>query len=303
MDSLGIRIGGLKLKNPILVASGTFGYGTEYSDIIDVEELGGIVVKGTTLHAREGNDQPRMVETPMGMLNSVGLQNKGVKYFVETIYPTIKDLGTAIIVNVCGSTVEEYVECVENIVPLTDIEAIELNISCPNVKEGGMIFGVNANATAEVVREVRKVWPRTLIVKLTPNVTDIGEIAKAAEGEGADGITAINTVLGMAVDVKTFKSRLSTVMGGLSGPCIRPIAVRCVWQVYNAVKIPVIGVGGISTYFDVLEFMLAGASAVQMGTYNFVEPSQVMEIVEEMSEYCERKGIFSIKRMVGALKV
>ncbi|MDR3137694.1 MAG: dihydroorotate dehydrogenase [Tannerellaceae bacterium] len=301
MVSLDVRIGGLVLRNPVLVASGTFGYGTEYNNLIEVGKLGGIVVKGTTLHAREGNDSPRMAETNMGMLNAVGLQNKGVDYFVQTIYPTIKELGTPIIVNVGGSTINDYVDCVKRIVPLTDIEAIELNISCPNVKEGGMAFGVDAVATAKVVKEVRRAWPRTLIVKLSPNVTDITEIAKTAEGEGADALTVINTLLGMAIDVQTRKPMLSTITGGLSGPCIKPVALRCVWQVYNSVKVPIIGVGGISSWQDAVEFLLAGASAIQVGTSNFVDPHISLDIIEALGAYCMEKGFSSVKELTGAL--
>jgi dihydroorotate dehydrogenase (NAD+) catalytic subunit len=301
MVSLEVKVGGLVLKNPVMAASGTFGYGTEYGSIASVEKLGGIVVKGTTAHPREGNDSPRMAETAMGMLNAVGLQNKGVDYFAKKIYPEIKDLGTAVIVNVGGSTVEEYVKCASHLSGLEGLEAIELNISCPNVKEGGMAFGVDAVATGEVVKAVRKVWPRTLLVKLSPNVTDITEIARAAESEGADALTVINTLLGMAVDAESRKPKLSTVTGGLSGPCIKPVALRCVWQVYRAVKIPVIGVGGIREWEDAVEFMVAGASAIQVGTYNFIDPMATLNIIDGLDRYCKRHCISSVTALTGSL--
>ena len=248
MDRLKVNIGSLELKNPVMTASGTFGFGSEYEDYVDLSKLGGICVKGTTLEPREGNDYPRMAETPMGMLNAVGLQNKGVDYFVSHIYPKIKDYDTNIVVNVSGSTIEDYVKCTEKLVGLDKVPAIELNISCPNVKQGGMAFGTCGKSAAEVTAAVRKVWNKTLIVKLSPNVTDITEIAKSVEGVGADSVSLINTLLGMAVDIKTQKPVLSTVTGGLSGPCVKPVALRMVWQVYNAVKIPVIGMGGISSW-------------------------------------------------------
>ena len=273
MVNTAIQIGGITLKNPVMTASGTYGYGLEYSDFIDLSKLGGIVVKGTTLNPRQGNPYPRMAETPSGMLNAVGLQNKGVEYFCSEIYPSIKDIDTHMIVNVSGSTVEDYMATAERIAELDKIPAIELNISCPNVKEGGMAFGITCAGAAEVVRAVRKVYPKTLIVKLSPNVTDITEIARAVEAEGADSISMINTLLGMAIDVKSRKPILSTVTGGLSGPAVKPVALRMVWQTAKVVSIPIIGMGGISSCEDAIEFLLAGASAVQVGTYNFVDPT------------------------------
>ena len=271
MANLNVNIGNLQLKNPVMTASGTFGYGIEFADFVDLTQIGGIFVKGTTIEHREGNPYPRMAETPAGMLNAVGLQNKGADYFANNIYPNIKDIDTHMIVNVSGSTVETYVECAEKIAALDKIPAIELNISCPNVKHGGMAFGVTCAGAAEVVRAVRKVYPKTLIVKLSPNVTDVTEIARAVEAEGADAVSLINTLLGMAIDAEKRKPILSTVTGGLSGPCVKPIALRMVWQTYNAVKIPIIGLGGISNWKDAVEFMLAGSSAIQIGTYNFVD--------------------------------
>lgn len=303
MDRLKINIGGLQLKNPVMTASGTFGYGKEYTDFIDLAKLGGIFVKGTTLHAREGNAYPRMAETPAGMLNAVGLQNKGVDYFVSDIYPEIKDYDTHIIVNVSGSTIEDYVECASRLVDLEKVPAIELNISCPNVKEGGMAFGTSACSAAEVVKAVRRVYPKDLIVKLSPNVTDITEIARAVEAEGADAVSLINTLLGMAVDVEKRKPILSTITGGLSGPCVKPVAVRMVWQTYNAVKIPIIGMGGISCWQDAIEFILAGASAIQIGTYNFVDPTISVKIVDQILEYMDRHNISNIKDLVGNMNM
>lgn len=303
MDRLKVNIGGLELKNPVMTASGTFGYGKEYTDFIDLSKLGGIFVKGTTLHSREGNAYPRMAETPAGMLNAVGLQNKGVDYFVSDIYPEIKDFDTHIIVNVSGSTIEDYVECASRLVDLEKVPAIELNISCPNVKEGGMAFGTSACSAAEVVKAVRKVYPKDLIVKLSPNVTDITEIARAAEAEGADSLSLINTLLGMAVDVEKRKPILSTITGGLSGPCVKPVAVRMVWQTYNAVKIPIIGMGGISCWQDAIEFILAGASAIQIGTYNFVDPTISVNIVDQILEYMDRHNIKNIKDLVGNMDI
>lgn len=303
MDKLKINIGNLSLKNPVMTASGTFGYGTEYSDFIDLSKLGGIVVKGTTLHARQGNDYPRMAETPAGMLNAVGLQNKGVDYFVSNIYPELKDLDTNIIVNVSGSTIEDYVECASRLTGLSSVPAIELNISCPNVKEGGMAFGTSACSAAEVVRAVRNVYNKTLIVKLSPNVTDITEIARAVEAEGADAVSLINTLLGMAIDIKKRKPVLSTVTGGLSGPCVKPIALRMVWQTYNAVKIPVIGMGGISSWQDAVEFILAGSSAIQIGTYNFIDPTISVKVVERIKNYLDQNNILDIKDLIGKLEV
>ena len=301
MDRLKVKIGELELKNPVMTASGTFGYGTEYTDFMDLGRLGGIFVKGTTLEPRQGNDYPRMAETPSGMLNSVGLQNKGVHYFVSDIYPKIKEYDTNIIVNVSGSTVEDYVGCTEPLADLDKIPAIELNISCPNVKEGGMAFGTSCASASEVVKAVRKVYNKTLIVKLSPNVTDIAEIALAVEAEGADSVSLVNTFLGMAIDAEKRKPKLSTITGGLSGPCIKPIALRMVWQVYQAVKIPVIGMGGISNWKDAIEFILAGSQAIQVGTYNYINPSVTEEIVDGILEYMDRHNIDSINDLVGKL--
>lgn len=303
MDNLKINISNLQLKNPVMTASGTFGYGTEFCDYMDLSKLGGIFVKGTTLHPRQGNDYPRMAETPSGMLNAVGLQNKGVDYFVSSIYPKIKDFDTNILVNVSGSTIEDYVECAERLADLDKIPGIELNISCPNVKEGGMAFGTSACSAADVTRAVRKVFGKTLIVKLSPNVTDITEIAKAVEEEGADAISLINTLLGMAIDIKKQKPVLSTVTGGLSGPCVKPVALRMVWQTFNAVKVPIIGMGGISCWEDAIEFILAGSSAIQIGTYNFIDPAISEKVVDGISNYLKENKISSVKELVGALKI
>ncbi|WP_080904490.1 dihydroorotate dehydrogenase [Parabacteroides sp. Marseille-P3160] len=303
MAELSVNIGELRLKNPVMTASGTFGYGIEYADFLDISSLGGIVVKGTTLEHREGNPYPRMAETPAGMLNAVGLQNKGADYFAKTIYPKIKDIRTPMIVNVSGSSVESYVKCAEIIASLDNIPGIELNISCPNVKEGGMAFGVSCAGAAEVVREVRKVYPKTLIVKLSPNVTDIAEIAQAVEAEGADSISLINTVLGMAIDAEKRRPILSTVTGGLSGPCVKPIALRMVWQVYQAVKIPIIGMGGISNWKDAVEFILAGSTAIQIGTYNFIDPTISAKVITGINEYLDRKGFKSVQELIGALEI
>ena len=303
MAELSVQIGKLELKNPVMTASGTFGYGIEYADLMDIARLGGIFVKGTTEQPREGNDYPRMAETPSGMLNAVGLQNKGADYFMEHIYPTIKDIDTNIMVNVSGSSIETCVACAEKMAALEKIPAIELNISCPNVKQGGMAFGVTACGAAEVVRAVRKVYPKTLIVKLSPNVTDITEIARAVEAEGADAVSLINTMLGMAIDAERRKPLLSTITGGLSGPCVKPVALRMVWQTYKAVKIPIIGLGGISNWKDAVEFMLAGATAIQIGTYNFVDPTIGIKVIEGLNEYCDRHGFHSVKELTGALEV
>ena len=303
MDKLKVNIGNLELKNPVMTASGTFGYGKEYSDFIDLSKIGGICVKGTTLNDRQGNAYPRMAETPSGMLNAVGLQNKGVDYFVSNIYPEIKDFDTNIIVNVSGSTIEDYAECAERLNGLDKIPAIELNISCPNVKEGGMAFGTSACSAAEVVRAVRKVYNKTLIVKLSPNVTDITEIARAAEAEGADSLSLINTLLGMSIDINKRKPVLSTVTGGLSGPCVKPVALRMVWQTYNAVKIPIIGMGGISCWEDAIEFILAGSSAIQIGTYNFIDPTISAKVVEGIDQYLDKHNISNIKDLVGSLSI
>lgn len=292
----------LVLKNPVMTASGTFGYGLEYADLMDISRLGAIIVKGTTSEPRQGNPYPRMAETPAGMLNAVGLQNRGVDYFVDKIYPAIRSIDTAMIVNVGGSTVETYVECAEKIAALDDIPAIELNISCPNVKQGGMGFGLCATSAAEVVRAVRRVYPRTLIVKLSPNVTDITEIARAVEAEGADAVSLINTLLGMAVDAERRRPILSTVTGGLSGPCVKPVALRMVWQTAKAVRIPVIGLGGIASWQDAVEFILAGATAVQIGTSNFVDPTVSLKVIDGIAAYCERHGFHHASELVGALE-
>ena len=278
MADIKVNIGELKLKNPVMTASGTFGYGIEFQDFVPLNEIGGIIVKGTTLHHREGNDYPRMHETASGMLNCVGLQNKGVDYFCEHIYPMIKDIDTNMIVNVSGSSPEDYAECAARINELDNIPAIELNISCPNVKNGGMAFGTSAKAAASVVSEVRKRYKKTLIVKLSPNVTDIAEIARAVEAEGADSVSLINTLMGMAIDIEKRKSLLSIGTGGLSGPCVKPVAVRMVNQVYKAVKIPVVGLGGICTAEDAIEFFMAGATAIEIGTANFLDPATTIKV-------------------------
>ena len=299
-----VHIGrGLTIKNPVMTASGTFGYGLEYGDFIDLNRLGGVLVKGTTLHPRQGNPYPRMAETPSGMLNAVGLQNKGVDYFCEHIYPTISGYDTAMIVNVSGSQVEDYIETAEKINALEGIPAIELNISCPNVKEGGMAFGVTCAGAASVVRAVRAVYDKTLIVKLSPNVTDIAEIARAVEAEGADSISMINTLLGMAIDAEKRRPVLSTITGGLSGPAVKPIALRMVWQTAQAVKVPIIGMGGIASAKDAIEFLLAGASAVEVGTYNFVDPSVTTQIVDGIEDYMRRHGFTDIQDLIGALQI
>ena len=289
------------MKNPVMTASGTFGYGEEYADFVDLGRIGGIIVKGTTLHPREGNPYPRMAETPQGMLNAVGLQNKGVHYFVEHIYPRIKDIGTNMIVNVSGSAIEDYAETASIIDGLDKIPAIELNISCPNVKQGGMAFGVTARGAEEVVSAVRKVYHKTLIVKLSPNVTDITEIARAAEAGGADSVSLINTLLGMAIDAERRRPVLSTITGGMSGAAVKPIALRMVWQVSHAVKIPVIGLGGIMHARDAVEFLLAGASAIQLGTANFIDPCVTVRVAEGINDYLERHGFKSVNEIVGGL--
>jgi dihydroorotate dehydrogenase (NAD+) catalytic subunit len=303
MANLNINIGRLQLKNPVMTASGTFGYGTEYSDFMDLSRIGGIFVKGTTLRERQGNPYPRMAETPSGMLNAVGLQNKGVEYFINHIYPTVKDIDTNIIVNVSGSTVEDYVETAERLNSLEKIPAIELNISCPNVKEGGMAFGTSCLSAAQVVRSVRRVYKNELIVKLSPNVTDISEIALAVEAEGADSVSLINTLLGMAINIERRKPVLSTITGGLSGPAVKPVALRMVWQVAKAVKIPVIGLGGIMNAADAIEFLLAGASAIQIGTANFIDPTVSIKVVDGINEYLDRHGFQSVTQIIGALEV
>ena len=286
-----------------MTASGTFGYGEEYADFMDISRIGGIIVKGTTLHKREGNPYPRMAETPSGMLNAVGLQNKGVHYFVEHIYPRIKDIQTCMIVNVSGSTIDDYMKTAEIINELVNIPAIELNISCPNVKQGGMAFGITPQGAEEVVKAVRSVYKKTLIVKLSPNVTDITEIARAVESAGADSVSLINTLLGMAIDAERKRPVLSTITGGMSGAAVKPIALRMVWQVANAVKIPVIGLGGIMNWKDAVEFMLAGASAIQIGTANFIDPCVTLKVIDGINDYLERHGYKSAKDIIGALEV
>ena len=303
MADLSVSIGNLKLSNPVMTASGTFGYGKEFEDFVDLEKIGGIIVKGTTLHRREGNPYPRMAETPMGMLNAVGLQNKGVDYFISEIYPQIKDIRTNMIVNVSGSAIEDYVQTAEKINALDAIPAIELNISCPNVKQGGMAFGVTASGASEVVKAVREVYKKTLIVKLSPNVTDITEIARAVEGAGADSVSLINTLLGMAIDAEKRRPVLSTITGGMSGAAVKPIALRMVWQVSKAVKIPVIGLGGIMNWKDAVEFLLAGASAIQIGTANFIDPAITVKVSDGINDYLDRHGFTSVKDIIGGLIV
>lgn len=303
MVDLSVEIGKLKLKNPIMTASGTFGYGEEFADFIDLNRLGGIIVKGTTLHHREGNPYPRMAETPSGMLNAVGLQNKGVDYFIEHIYPRIKDLDTRVIVNVSGSCIDDYVAVCEKLSPLDKVAAVEINISCPNVKQGGMGFGTTCSGAESVTSAVRKAFDGTMIVKLTPNVTDITEIARAVEAAGADAVSLTNTFLGMAIDVEKRKPMLSTITGGLSGPCIRPIAVRMVWQVANAVKVPVVGLGGIASGRDAIEFLLAGATAVQIGTANFVDPQVTVKAIDYIEDYLKRHQITSVRELIGGMEV
>jgi dihydroorotate dehydrogenase (NAD+) catalytic subunit len=302
MVDLSVNIGKLKLKNPVLTASGTFGYGEEYADFVDLNRLGGFIVKGTTLNHREGNPYPRMVETPSGMLNAVGLQNKGVDYFINEIYPRIKDVDSQVIVNVSGACLEDYVKVCEKLAPLDKIEAVEINISCPNVKQGGMAFGTTCAGAESVTKAIRDAYDKTMIVKLSPNVTDIAEIARAVEAAGADAVSLTNTFLGMAINVETQRPYLSTITGGLSGACIRPIAVRMVWQVANAVKIPVVGLGGIMNGRDAVEFMLAGATAIQVGTANFVDPSVTVKIVDYIEDYMKRHGIEKATDLIGAMK-
>lgn len=303
MADLSINIKELNLKNPVLTASGTFGYGEEFADFIDLNQLGGILVKGTTGQKREGNPYPRMAETPMGMLNAVGLQNKGVDYFISDIYPRIKDLNTHIIVNVSGSTINEYVEIAEKLNEVDKIPAIEINISCPNVKKGGMIFGTHCPSAREVTKQVRKVFTKTLIVKLSPNVTDITEFALTVEEAGADSISLINTLLGMAIDVESRKPKLSTITGGLSGPAIKPVALRMVWQCFQAVKIPIIGIGGIIDASDAIEFILAGATAIQVGTANFIDPGITIKIIKGIEDYLEDHNFSSVKEIIGGLEL
>lgn len=303
MVDLNVKLGRLQMKNPVMTASGTFGYGTEYSDFMDVSRMGGTIVKGTTLRERQGNPYPRMAETPSGMLNAVGLQNKGVDYFINHIYPTLIHFDTNIFVNVSGSTIEDYIITAEKLNSLEKIPGIELNISCPNVKEGGMAFGTSCLSAAQVVKAVRRVYKNELMVKLSPNVTDISEIAMAVEAEGADSISLINTLLGMAIDAERRKPILSTITGGLSGPAVKPIALRMVWQVAQNVKIPVIGMGGIMNATDAIEFLLAGASAIQVGTANFIDPTVSIKILEGIEAYLERHGCKSIYEIIGALEV
>lgn len=302
MADLSVKIGSLDLKNPVMTASGTFGYGTEFKDFLDIEALGGIIVKGTTLLPREGNDYPRMAETASGMLNCVGLQNKGVDYFCQHIYPVIKDYGTHMIVNVSGSSPENYAECAARIDELERIPAIELNISCPNVKQGGMAFGVTPEGAASVVRAVRKAYHKTLIVKLSPNVTDITEIARAVEAEGADSVSLINTLMGMAIDIEKRCSKLSIGTGGLSGPAVKPVALRMVWQTAKAVRIPVIGLGGIMNATDAIEFLMAGATAIEVGTANFVDPNVCEKIWKGIGEWLDAHGCQSVTEIIGTLK-
>ena len=303
MANLSVRINRLRLKNPVMTASGTFGYGLEYADFVSLDQIGGIIVKGTTLQPREGNDYPRMAETPSGMLNCVGLQNKGVDYFCDHIYPQIKDIDTNMIVNVSGSSPDTYAECAARIDRLDRIPAIELNISCPNVKQGGMAFGTTCAGAASVVRAVRQRYNKTLIVKLSPNVTDIAEIAKACEAEGADSVSLINTLMGMAIDIEKRQPMLSIATGGLSGPAVKPIAVRMVWQVAKAVKIPVIGLGGICNAADAIEFLMAGATAIQIGTANFIDPTVTLKVRDGINEWLDRHGCTSVSEIIGALNV
>lgn len=303
MSDLSVRIHTLQLKNPVMTASGTFGYGPEFADFIPLDGLGGIIVKGTTLHPREGNDYPRMVETASGMLNCVGLQNKGVDYFYEHIYPEIKDIDTNIIVNVSGSSPDDYAECAARVDALEKVPAIELNISCPNVKQGGMAFGVTCEGAASVVKAVRKRYHKTLIVKLSPNVTNIAEIARAVEAEGADSVSLINTLMGMAIDIEKRRPKLSIGTGGLSGPAVKPVALRMVWQVAKAVKIPVIGLGGIMTATDAIEFLMAGATAIEIGTANFIDPAVTIKVRDGIDEWLDRHGCKSVQEIIGVLEV
>lgn len=301
MVNLNVNLGAISLKNPVLTASGTFGYGEEFADFIDLNRLGGYIVKGTTLEPREGNPYPRMAETPSGMLNAVGLQNKGVDYFIDNIYPRIKSIDSEMIVNVSGAKIEDYVGVCERLQDRTDIRAIEVNISCPNVKQGGMAFGTTCSGAAAVTRAVRDAFKGEVIVKLSPNVTDIVEIARAVEAEGADAVSLINTLMGMAIDVERQRPYLSTITGGLSGPAVRPVAVRMVWQVAKGVKIPVVGLGGIMNGRDAIEFMLAGARAVEVGTANFIDPAVTVKIIEYMEDYCSRHGVDDINDIVGMI--
>lgn len=301
MARLNVNIGGLHLQNPVLTASGTFGYGIEFADFIDLNRLGGFIVKGTTLHPREGNDYPRMAETPSGMLNCVGLQNKGVDYFCEHIYPQLKDIQSNVLVNVSGNSPEDYAECAARIDALENIPGIELNISCPNVKNGGMAFGVTCEGAASVVKAVRARYHKTLIVKLSPNVTNIASIAQAVEAEGADSVSLINTLMGMSIDIERRQSRLSIGTGGLSGPCVKPVALRMVWQVAKAVKIPVVGLGGIMNATDAIEFFMAGATAIEIGTANFIDPTTTIKVIEGMNEWLDKHGVKDVHEIIGCL--
>ena len=303
MAKLGVNIGNLSLKNPVMTASGTFGYGLEFADFIDLNDLGGFIVKGTTLNPREGNDYPRMAETPSGMLNCVGLQNKGVDHFCKEIYPQLENLDTNVIVNVSGSTLEDYVECASRINALPHIPAIELNISCPNVKAGGMAFGVTPEGAASVVKAVRQAYDKALIVKLSPNVTSIADIAKAVEASGADSVSLINTLMGMSIDIERRCSRLSIGTGGLSGPCVKPVALRMVWQVAQAVNIPIVGLGGIMNATDAIEFIMAGATAIEIGTANFIDPAVTVKVVNGINEWLDNHGVKDVNEIVGCLKV
>ena len=302
MADLSVKINNLSLKNPVMTASGTFGYGLEFADFVPLDGIGGIIVKGTTLHARQGNDYPRMAETPQGMLNCVGLQNKGVDYFCSNIYPQIKDIDTNMIVNVSGSSVDDYAECAARIDALEKIPAIELNISCPNVRQGGMAFGVSCEGAESVVRAVRKRYSKTLIVKLSPNVTNIADIARVCEAEGADSVSLINTLMGMAIDIEKRRPVLSIATGGLSGPAVKPVALRMVWQVAKAVKIPVVGLGGISTAEDAIEFLMAGATAIEIGTANFVDPQVTIKVRDGISQWLDSHGCHSVTEIIGALE-
>lgn len=302
MADLSVKINNLSLKNPVMTASGTFGYGLEFADFVPLDGIGGIIVKGTTLHARQGNDYPRMAETPQGMLNCVGLQNKGVDYFCNNIYPQIKDIDTNMIVNVSGSSVDDYAECAARIDALEKIPAIELNISCPNVRQGGMAFGVSCEGAESVVRAVRKRYSKTLIVKLSPNVTNIVDIARVCEAEGADSVSLINTLMGMAIDIEKRRPVLSIATGGLSGPAVKPVALRMVWQVAKAVKIPVVGLGGISTAEDAIEFLMAGATAIEIGTANFVDPQVTIKVRDGISQWLDNHGCHSVTEIIGALE-
>ena len=299
MAKLSVNVGGLRLKNPVLTASGTFGYGLEFADFVDLNSLGGFIVKGTTLNPREGNDYPRMVETPSGMLNCVGLQNKGVEYFCEHIYPQIKDFDTNVLVNVSGSSPEDYAACAARVGELDAVPGIELNISCPNVRSGGMAFGVTAEGAASVVRAVRKAYGKTLIVKLSPNVTDITEIARAVEAEGADSVSLINTLMATSIDIERRRRRLSIGTGGLSGPAVKPVALRMVWQVARAVKIPVVGLGGIMTAEDAIEFIMAGATAVEIGTANFIDPQTTQKVAEGIGAWLDAHGVADVNEIIG----